>query len=735
MFRKKSPDSTFDAIAASLDSLLDATFYKLAEHLGNFWAGYSAALGRWHVTGLRRVLTDLTSDAVTFGTAIAFLVLYYAIPPINDSEDVWHLGRQYAVTFTDVNGEIIGRRGIRQNDALRLEEIPAVMINAVLATEDQRFYDHIGLDFQGTTRAMIENLRANDVVQGGSTITQQLAKNLFLTPDKTLKRKLNEAMLALWIELRRTKPEILKLYLDRAYLGGGTYGVEAAAQFYFGKSIRNVTLAEAAMLAGLFKAPSKYAPHVNIQAARGRAGVVLDRMVASGFISQGEAFAAKHRPAKFVKEVDPLAPNFYLDWAYTETLKTLKAHNLEKEYVVNVTTTIDLKLQRSAQAIVNNILDTQGRPKKARQAALVSMTPEGAVKVIVGGRDYEASQFNRATNAKRQPGSSFKPIVYLMALRQGLTPRTVIVDRPISIGNWSPKNYSHSYRGPVTLMTALTRSINTIPVQLSMRFGRAKIIDTARRVGLQSKLISTPSMPLGTSEVTVLDLTTAYATFANDGKRVTPYAVLDIKRPSGELLYDRAQHARPQEQTVEPKYVRTLNKMLNNVVLNGTGRRTFMKFMPSAGKTGTTSAYRDAWFMGFTNYHVTGVWFGNDNYNPMARVTGGSLPAQTWREFNLRALEGRTIAGLPGVPVSNIYAAAEPAQEPASDEALLSSTRRRKTVHPAINVLRGLNLLFKAAQKDPSSDDKPQAQRQPASSPAISATTRAVAPSPSRRIN
>ena len=690
MFRNKDPNSKFDSVADVIDAWLDSGFYKFSDYIANAWASYSSALGRWHIWGIRRVIVDLLSDSVTFGTGIMFLILYFALPPIQENDEVWHKGRQYAVTFKDESGQIIGRRGIRQNDALKLEEIPPIVINATLATEDHRFFNHLGLDFQGTFRAMLENLRANDIVQGGSTITQQLAKNLFLTPDRTLKRKMNEAMLALWIEFRKTKEEILKLYLDRAYLGGGTYGVEAAAQFYFGKSIRDVTLAEAAMLAGLFKAPSKFAPHINIQAARGRASVVLDRMVASGHISEGEAFAARHNPAKFIKEVDPLTPNYFLDWAYDETLKTLKAQKLEKEYVVDVTSTVDLRMQRIAQATVNNTLDVHGRTRSARQAALVSMTPGGAVKVIVGGRDYERSQFNRATSAKRQPGSSFKPIVYLTALRSGFTPQSIVVDAPISIGNWSPKNYSHSYRGRVTLMTALTRSINTIPVRLSLKTGRRKIIETARLLGLKSKLINTPSMVIGTSEVTVLDLTTIYATLANGGKRAEPYAVLKIHRPSGELLYTRNPDG--PKQTLDPDTVGSLNTMLHNVVLNGTGRRTKMDFMPSAGKTGTTSAYRDAWFMGFTSHYVTGVWFGNDNYTPMKRVTGGSLPAQTWREFMVRALEGKPMLALHGVPISNLFTAA--VDQPQKQTVENAETQQPQEVDRAAQVLSNIAQLF-----------------------------------------
>lgn len=652
-----NPKSQFSQLLYDLDCRINSGCYTAYETACRSYSAYSAFIGRFRINGLKRVLVDLFSDGATAGLVVALGLMYYALPPIFENEDIWDRGRQYSVTFTDPSGTVIGRRGIWQDDAIPLDEIPEHLIKAVLATEDSRFYEHFGLDIQGTMRAMVENLRANEVVQGGSSITQQLAKNLFLTPERTLRRKMNEAFLALWIEARLSKAEILKLYLDRSYLGGGTFGVEAAAQYYFGKSVRDVTLSEAAMIAGLFKAPSKYAPHVNIEAARLRAKVVLYRMLDVGAISQGQLFAASREPAVYAGVEDPYSPNYFLDWAYEQTLETLRKHRLESEYVVEVKTTIDTGLQRLAQESVNNTLDKNGKAYRTKQAAMVSMDTTGAVKAIVGGRDYEVSQFNRATDAKRQPGSAFKPIVYLAALAAGMRPNTVVVDRPIRIGKWVPRNYSGGYYGSMTLLSALTRSINTIAVQIAHKVGIKNVIKVAKQIGLEAELRANPSMPLGTNEVSVMDLTGAYATFASGGKLTRPFGILEIARPNGEVLYSREQNAPRRKQAVQPSLIRDLNFMLNNVVVAGTGRRAQLGFTPQAGKTGTTSSYRDAWFVGYTAHYVTGVWFGNDDFTPTGRVTGGSLPAMTWHAFMSKALETKVAAALPGVPLEGQYAA------------------------------------------------------------------------------
>jgi penicillin-binding protein 1A len=639
-----------------LDSFVSSGVYETWAALRRWGSAYSSFVYRFRLSGLTRIVVDLTDDMATFGTVAAFGLLAFALPPFSGTGDIWNKGRAYAITFTDSNGEIIGRRGIRQDDAIPLEDIPPAVIKAVLATEDARFYQHFGVDIQGTLRAIVQNAKANDVVQGGSSLTQQVAKNLFLSPERTIQRKIHEAFLALWIESRLSKDEILKLYLDRSYLGGGNYGVEAAAQYYFGKSIRDVNLSEAAMLAGLFKAPSKYAPHVSMDIARSRANVVLYRMLDVGFITQGQLMQARREPAELVGSPSLASPDWFLDKAYADTLALIEEKGITSDFVIEVKTTIDAKLQREAQAIINQAVDTQGPIYHATQAAVVTMAPDGAIKAIVGGRDYENSQFNRATDALRQPGSSFKPFVYLTALMNGFTPDTMIVDGPVSIGNWSPRNYTGKYAGRVSLTRALAHSYNSIPVKLSLAFGRKAIIETAHKVGIQAELETWPPMVLGTSAMTLLDLTTGYATFAQGGVVTKPYTVLDIRRPNGEVIYSRENDHIPRIQAVPEEKVAELNLMLNAVVESGTGTRAFLGFTPQAGKTGTNQSYRDAWFIGFTAHYVTGVWFGNDDFTEMKKVTGGLLPAQTWKEVMMQAEQTQVAAALPGIPLDERYA-------------------------------------------------------------------------------
>ena len=653
---KRSQSNSFYRLFMGLDGIISTGLYEFSRSVRNGWAAYASWLERFRIWGIKRIFVDLLDDLTTFAMVFGVGLLAFALPSFDSTGDIWNRGREYAVTLTDINGEIIGRRGIRQDDAIPISEIPPQVIQAVLATEDSRFYKHFGVDLQGIARAMVANVRAGGVVQGGSTLTQQLAKTLFLTPDRTFRRKIHEAFLALWIEARLKKDEILKMYLDRAYLGGGTYGVEAASQFYFGKSVRDVTLSEAAMLAGLFKAPSKYAPHANIENARARANVVLYRMLDVGFITQGELLEAKQHPAVAITNAGFYSPNYFLDWAYREALDVMEKQGLTSDYVIEVKTTVDLKLQKQAQKIIDDMIDENGKAFGVHQAALVSMKPDGALKAIVGGRDYATSQFNRATDALRQPGSSFKPFVYLAALRKGYTPKTIVSDAPVSIRGWSPRNYNRRYAGRVTLTRALAKSYNSVPVHLMKAIGRKIIIDTAHRVGLQSNLKAIASLPLGTNEVTVMDITTGYATFANGGRLAKPYAVLEIRRPNGDLLYSHERNAPEAEQVIDKNIIADLNYMLGQVVTAGTGRRSRLGFTPQGGKTGTTQAYRDAWFVGFTAHFVTGVWYGNDDFKVTRRVTGGSLPAMTWKKFMLAAHTTTVAAPLPGLPLDGRYA-------------------------------------------------------------------------------
>jgi penicillin-binding protein 1A len=652
----KSPKKSSYVTMMWLDSYVSSAVYEILDVLRRAASAYSSFVYRFKLSGPKRVVIDLLDDMATFGTVFCFGLLAFALPPFSGTGDVWNKGRDYAITFTDDNGEIIGRRGIRQDDAIPLEDIPPHVIKAVLATEDARFYQHFGVDVLGTFRAIIQNARANDVVQGGSSITQQVAKNLFLSPKRTIQRKVHEAFLSLWIEARLSKDEILKLYLDRSYLGGGNYGVEAAAQYYFGKSIRDVNLSEAAMLAGLFKAPSKYAPHVSMDQARARANVVLYRMLDAGFITQGQLVQARREPADLVNSPALASPDWFLDKAYADTLALIEAKHITGDYVIEVKTTINAKLQEAAQRIIDKELDTEGPQYHATQAAVVTMSTEGAIKAIVGGRDYENSQFNRATDAMRQPGSSFKPFVYLTALLNGYTPESIVLDGPVSVGGWAPRNYTGKYGGRVSLTTALAKSYNSVPVRLSMDFGRPKIIETARKVGLKAELETWPPMVLGTSAMTLFDITTAYGTFATGGVVLKPYSVLEIRRPNGDVIYDRAKE--PQEEVVHvvpEEKIAELNHMMNAVVESGTGRRALLGFTPQAGKTGTNQSYRDAWFIGFTAHYVTGVWYGNDDFTPMNKVTGGLVPAATWHDVMLWAEQPQVGTALPGVPMEQKY--------------------------------------------------------------------------------
>ncbi len=600
-------------------------------------------------------------------------MLALAIPAFREtSDDDWLKKSELAVTFLDRHGTEVGTRGIKHNDSVRLEEFPDHLLKATLATEDRRFYDHFGIDVPGLFRALVINARAGSVVQGGSSISQQLAKNLFLSNERTIERKVKEAFLAIWLEARLSKNDILKLYLDRAYLGGGTFGVDAAAQYYFNKSARDVNLAEAAMLAGLFKAPSRFAPHINLPAARARANIVLDNLVEAGFMTEGQVFGARRNPAMAIDRRDERAPNYYLDWAFDEMKKlaeTLPKSVHERVFVVRVA--LDTEMQRNAERALENSLRQYGREYRAKQGAAVLMDIDGAVRALVGGRDYGESQFNRATDAMRQPGSSFKPYVYATALMNGFKPKSIVVDSPVCIGNWCPKNYGGGFSGSQTITQALTRSVNIIPVKLSIalgngnpKIGRAKIKDVARKAGLRTPLPDTPSMPIGANEVTVLDHTAGYTMFPNGGKAMAPHAVLEVRNGTGDLIWRWDRDGKKPVQVVPLQVAMDMNMILNKVVEEGTARRAIIERLKSAGKTGTTNAHRDAWFVGYTGNFVAGVWFGNDDYSPMTQMTGGSLPAMTWREIMVFAHQGIELKPIPGIaPRSARIAVAEPKRD------------------------------------------------------------------------
>jgi penicillin-binding protein 1A len=632
----------------ALDSWIDSSLYSVWAHYQDTWSAYSNFVNRFRVTGFRRVVNEFVSEATTIGMAGLLGLLALALPSLEATNDPsWRTAAQYSVTFLDRYGTEIGKRGILYSDSVPLEEIPDNLIKATLATEDRRFFEHFGVDVIGTFRAMVANVQARDVVQGGSSLTQQLAKNLFLTSERSLERKVKEAFIALWLEARLTKKEILKMYLDRSYLGGGTFGVEAASQFYFGKSVREINLAEAALLAGLFKAPTKFAPHANPAEARARANQVLTNMVDAGFMTEGQVHGARLNPAKVIDHSDIYTPNYFLDWAFEEVQRLTQGKG---EYNLVARTTVDIALQRAAEQAVESTLEQNGKSRRVGQAAMVGMETDGAVRAMVGGRDYGESQFNRATKALRQPGSSFKTYVYLTAIENGATPDQSVVDGPVYCGNWSPSNYSGGYRGRMTLTQALARSINTVAVKLSFKYGRDKVQNTLKKIGL-GRIRKSCSMALGDQGVTVLEHTSGYATLAADGKRVKGYAITEIRNAQDETIYLRQRDEPPAEQVFDRQAVETLNEMLWHVITEGTGRRAQLDFTSAAGKTGTSSDYRDGWFLGYTGQYVAGVWYGNDNFTSTNRVTGGSLPAQTWHQFMVAAHTSYNIPQIPGVPL------------------------------------------------------------------------------------
>ncbi|MCW6507508.1 transglycosylase domain-containing protein [Lichenifustis flavocetrariae] len=630
------------------DAWIDSSIYDIGRRSADFYARSQAWSDHVTVRGWRWFAVDIACEGLNVGLVGAVVLLALAFPVYQNMSDDWLKKSDLAVTFLDHTGKEIGRRGILHDDSVSLDQMPSYLPEAVLATEDRRFYSHFGIDVIGTMRALTVNARASGVRQGGSSITQQLAKNLFLSNERTVERKVNEAFLALWLETHLTKREILQLYLDRVYMGGGTFGIQAASQFYFGKSARDVSLAEAAMLAGLFKAPTKYAPHVNLPAARARANDVLSNLVDAGYLSEAQVYGARLNPASPVDRSRDVSPDWYLDYAYDEVRKLVQIGKLGDNRVLIVQTALDTELQKKAESTIEDQLRQNGPAYHAKQSAAVIMQPDGAVRAIVGGRDYGSSQFNRATDAQRQPGSSFKPFVYLTAIMSGkFKPSTTVVDGPVCIGNWCVHNYGGNYRGALPLQTALAHSLNTIAVKLSIaigngnpRLGRARIIETAHAMGLTTPLPDTVSLPVGADEVTVIDMATAYSAFANGGKRVSPFAAVDIRNGKGQVIYRHDLDGPQPVQVVPAADVATMNNMLTHVINEGTGTHARLDNVQVAGKTGTTNNYKDAWFCGFTGNYVGAVWFGNDDDSSMNEMTGGTLPARTWHDIMAFAHQG-----------------------------------------------------------------------------------------------
>ena len=572
---------------------------------------------------------------------LAALVAYHAaqLPPI---DKLAVPKRPPNVAILSADGALIANRGETGGRNLRFSELPTHLPNAFIAIEDRRFYSHYGIDPVGITRALVRNLTSRGVQQGGSTLTQQLAKNLFLTQERTASRKIQEAILSLWLEHRFSKAEILELYMNRVYFGSGAYGVEAAAQRYFGKSARAVTLAEAAMLAGLVQAPSRLAPNRNPEAAERRAQMVLAAMAEQKMISEKSATFALAEPAEAVERTGPSTINYVADMIM----------DLIDDFVgpiegdVNVLTTIDPKLQALAETALVEALDAQGARMGVSQGAMVSLAPDGAIRALIGGRHYAKSQFNRAMSAKRQPGSAFKPFVYLTAMEKGLTPDTIRDDSPVTIKGWSPENASREFRGPVTLQTALSMSLNTVAVKLGQEAGERNIVRTAQRLGINAPLKPIASLPLGTSEVTPLELAGAYAAFANGGNGVLPYAIREIRTIEGKVLHKR--EAAGLGPVIAPQPLAMMNAMMRETLATGTGRKADLPGWQAAGKTGTTQDFRDAWFAGYTAKLVTVVWLGNDDNSPTKRASGSGMPAEIWARYMKAAHLGQQPQLLPG---------------------------------------------------------------------------------------
>jgi penicillin-binding protein 1A len=577
--------------------------------------------------------------AIWGGIAAAGMVVYYGAKM--PAATTWSIpDRAPNIKLVSVDGRLIANRGMSGGEAVRLSEMSAYIPKAVIAIEDRRFYSHFGIDPIGLGRAVVTNLMHGRFSQGGSTLTQQLAKNLFLKPDRTLERKVQEVLLSLWLEHKHTKDEILAMYLNRVYFGSGAYGVEAASRRYFGKSARDVSLSEAALLAGLLKAPSRLSPARDPKAAEERSQLVLAAMQDEGLVSSREVAHAM------------------------TIMEELPALIGEVQGDIVVDTTIDLDLQKLAERSIRRLIDESGKKLDVSQGALVSIDNSGAVRAMVGGYDYSTSQFDRASEARRQPGSAFKPFVYAAALEAGRTPDSVRNDAPIQIGKWKPVNYGGKYYGKVTLATALARSLNSVAAQLTMEVGPEAVIEIANRMGVQSDLQKNVSIALGTSEVTPLELTAAYVPFANGGYRPQVHFVRRVATAKGKVLYEYTGGSAPR--VLKPEIVGMMNAMMMGTVEIGTARKAAFAW-PAAGKTGTSQNSRDAWFVGYTANLTTGVWFGNDDAKPMKNVTGGALPAQAWHEFMVAAHEGVPVARLPGswqpAPASVAPAIAVPAQE------------------------------------------------------------------------
>ncbi len=591
---------------------------------------------------LRLTATIAVFSFVLIAGWLAAMMFYYTLKfpdPFAVSRD----GKAGVIRILASDGSLLAERGTA-HPYMPIKMLPKHVIDAIIATEDRRFFNHWGIDPFGMIRAVFANMRAGQFRQGGSTLTQQLAKNLFLSHERTLTRKIDELALAIWLEYRLDKNQILELYLNRVYFGAGAYGVEAAAQRYYGKSARAMNVAEAALIAGLLKAPSHYAPTKNPGAGRARGRSVLHKMFAAGFLSTKQLKNALNQPVRFVKKNNKKSHHSYgnaVDYILARLPRILDTDHSE----ILVETTIDASLQRTAHTVITDALRKSGKKLNATQAALVILDRSGGVRTLLGGRDYRKSQYNRATKAHRQPGSTFKPFVYLAALEAGYKPETIAYDLPVSIKGWTPKNANGRYTGTISIRDALAKSINTVAVRVALDVGPDKVADISRRMGISSKLRADPSLALGTSEVSLIELVSAYNVLPNGGRKTDLHIIRRIRTSKGRILYARP--AASDTQLVSAQNIGAMNSMLQTALQTGTGHRAALDNHPAAGKTGTSQDYRDAWFIGYTAHMTAGIWIGNDDGTSMKSVSGGGLPARIWRTIMTRAHRDKNVLPLP----------------------------------------------------------------------------------------
>jgi len=569
--------------------------------------------------------------AIWLAIIVSLICLYYfkSLPDLKNLEPE-KIDNVVEINYS--NNQRITNYGEIYTDEASYYELPKNLINAVVATEDRRFFSHFGIDIFGILRAFYVNNREGRIVQGGSTITQQLAKLLFLTPDRTIKRKIQEFLLAIQLERRFSKEQILTFYLNRAYFGSGNYGVKMAAKNYFNKNVASLNLNESAIIAGLLKAPSKYSPKNDKKLAESRANIVLSNMIDAGFVTI-ENVAELDDDASY--NIDHSQRLYFANLINKQYQKFLNKKALELK-TLQVRSTLDEEIQESLENILDKFIKKNNKKIAKSQIAIIIMDKDGAIKAMSGGKDYQKSQYNRAIYAKRQPGSAFKTIVYLSAFEHGYNKDDVFDDKKVNFGTWLPQNYNNKYFGKTTLKDAFAKSLNSVAIQLGKEVGLKNIVKTARSLGIVSKIDQNDlSIILGTPEISLLEMTTSYAVIANDGNAVFPYMILDIKDESGNILYKK-NHDKAKK-VISKKALLEIKELLQNVVENGTGSVISKiggnKYSNIYGKTGTSQNFQDAWFVGFDKDYVIGVWIGNDDNSPTNKISGGSLPARLFGEI------------------------------------------------------------------------------------------------------